>query len=99
MTTQNNTPGQEYIITVYTENSVGVLGRITSIFTRRKINIESLTVAETHHKGISKFTIVALSDAATMERVKSNIERIIEVLKADFNDSQRDVDQELRGLL
>lgn len=95
----DNTNKQEYLISVFTENSVGVLGRITSIFTRRKINIESLVVAETHHKGISKFSIIAFSDEGTMKKVKKHIERIVEVLKADFNDSHRDVDDELRGLI
>lgn len=95
----NNTNSQEYVISVFTENSVGVLGRITSIFTRRKINIESLLVAETHHKGISKFTIIAFSNEEMMKKVKKHIERIVEVLKADFNDSHRDVDEELKGLI
>lgn len=96
---KHNPESQEYVISVFTENSVGVLGRITSIFTRRKINIESLIVAETHHKGISKFTIIAFSNEETMEKVKRHIERIVEVLKADFNDSHRDVDEELKGLI
>lgn len=74
---------REYIITVFTENQVGVLGRITSIFTRRKINIESLKVSETAVKGISMFTIHAFTDENTAERVLSGIERIVEVLKAD----------------
>lgn len=96
---RHNTNNQEYVITVFTENSVGVLGRITSIFTRRKINIESLIVAETHHKGISKFTIIAFSDEESMKKVKKHIERIVEVLKADFNDSHKDVDEELKDLI
>jgi acetolactate synthase I/III small subunit len=49
---------QEYIITVYSENHIGLLTRITIVFTRRKINIESLTVSESAIKGVYKFTIV-----------------------------------------
>lgn len=74
---------REYIITVFTENQVGVLGRITSIFTRRKINIESLKVSETPVKGISMFTIHAFTTEDTACRILSGIERIIEVLRAD----------------
>lgn len=73
---------REYIITVFTENQVGVLGRITSIFTRRKINIESLKVNETAVKGISMFTIHAFTTEDTASRILSGIERIVEVLKA-----------------
>lgn len=74
---------REYIITVFTENQVGVLGRITSIFTRRKINIESLKVSETAVKGISMFTIHAFTSEDTARRVLNGIERIVEVLRAD----------------
>lgn len=74
---------REYIVTVFTENQVGVLGRITSIFTRRKINIESLKVSETAVKGISMFTIHAFTTEDTARRVLSGIERIVEVLRAD----------------
>ena len=49
---------QEFIISAFTENHIGLLNRITIIFTRRKINIESLTVSESALAGISKFTIV-----------------------------------------
>lgn len=74
---------REYIITVFTENRVGVLGRITTLFTRRKINIESLKVNETPVKGISMFTIHAFTTEDTACRILSGIERIIEVLRAD----------------
>ncbi|MEG0162435.1 MAG: acetolactate synthase small subunit [Mucinivorans sp.] len=82
---------KEYIITVYTENTVGVLNRITNIFTRRKINIESLTVGETHHKGISQMTIISFSDEATIAKVIKNIERIVEVIKASLTDVETDI--------
>lgn len=86
---------QEFSITIFTENTVGVLNRITNIFTRRKINIESLRVAETDHKGISMFSIIAYSDAETMQIVRKNIERIVEVLKADINNPTLTVEQVL----
>ena len=49
---------KEYNITVFTENYVGLLNRITIIFTRRHINIESLTVSASELPGIHRFTIV-----------------------------------------
>lgn len=64
---------------VWTDNSPGVLLRLTTLFTRRKINIESLTVSATEEDGISRFTVVVTVDpiiAATMGR---QIERMIEV--------------------
>lgn len=47
----------QYTICVYGENAVGLLNKITILFTRRRINIESLTVSETVRKGVSRFTI------------------------------------------
>lgn len=82
-TKHSNTTPQEYVISVFTENRVGVLGRITSIFTRRKINIESLKVSETPLKGISMFTINTVTTQETMDRIMCAIERIVEVLRAD----------------
>lgn len=79
----DNTP-REYLISVFTENQVGVLGRITSIFTRRKINIESLKVNETPLKGISMFTINTVTTPESITRILASIERIIEVLRADY---------------
>jgi len=51
---------QEYIITVFSEDHIGLLSRITIVFTRRKINIDSLTVSESAISGVFKFTIVIL---------------------------------------
>ena len=49
---------QEYIITVFSENKVGLLSQITTVFTCRNVNIESLTTSESALAGIHKFTIV-----------------------------------------
>ena len=68
-----------HTISVFSENSPGVLHRITVLFTRRKINIESLTVSETERKGISRFTIVVKVDDEILEKVLKQIARIVEV--------------------
>ena len=71
-----------YTITVFTENVVGLLQQITIIFTRRQINIESLTVSQSSIPGISKFTITVETDAVMIEKVVRQIEKRIDVLKA-----------------
>ena len=53
---------QEYIITVFSENKVGLLSQITTVFTCRNVNIESLTTSESALAGIHKFTIVVRTD-------------------------------------
>ena len=69
-----------YTISAFTENSPGVLHRLTVLFTRRKVNIESLTVSETEKKGISRFTIVVYSERDLVEKIAKQINRIIEVV-------------------
>ena len=49
---------REYTITVYTENQVGLLNRIAIIFSRRKINIESLNTSPSEVDSVHRFTIV-----------------------------------------
>ena len=56
---------QEYIITVVSENKVGLLSQITTVFTCRNVNIESLTTSESALAGIHKFTIVVRTAAET----------------------------------
>lgn len=68
-----------FTIIAFTENSPGVLQRITDLVTRRKINIESLTVSETERKGISRFTIGVNADHSIMQKIVKQINRVIEV--------------------
>src|SRR3546814_9945925 len=70
-----------YTICILTENTLGLLNRISGIFTRRRINIESLSVSETERKGVSRFTIVIKSDEREkVEKIVRQIRKIIEVL-------------------
>jgi len=77
---------KKYTISIYTENMVGLLARITAIFTRRHINIESLTASETEEKGVSRFTIVVHVAESMVITVTKQINRIVEVLYAEFHE-------------
>ena len=84
-----------YTITVYTENFVGLLNQITIIFTRRQINIESLTVSKSSIPGIHKFTITAESDEDMVKKVVKQIEKRIDVLKAFYHTDDDVIYQEV----
>ncbi|NQU86623.1 MAG: acetolactate synthase small subunit [Mariniphaga sp.] len=86
---------KEFIITVYSENHIGLLTRITIIFTRRKINIESLTVSESAIKGVYKFTIVVLSNVEQTQKVVSQIDKQVDVLKAFYHTNEEMIYQEI----
>lgn len=86
---------QEYIITVYSENHIGLLTRIAIVFTRRKVNIESLTVSESAIKGVYKFTIVVNITEERVVKIVAQIERIIDVLKAFYHTNDEMIYQEI----
>jgi acetolactate synthase-1/3 small subunit len=68
-----------FSIIVYSDNFPGLLHRITAIFTRRKLNIESLTVSNTEVPGISRYTIVINSGREVADKVAQQIRKVIEV--------------------
>lgn len=86
---------KEYTITVYSENRVGILNKVTSVFTRRYINIESLTTSESAIKGIHKFTIVIFCSDEQVENVVKQIEKNVDILKVYFFDADEIVYQEI----
>lgn len=72
----------ELTLSVFTENRVGLLGRVAATFTRRSLNIESLTVSESELPGIHRFTIVVRTSRETARKLAAQIERHVDVLKA-----------------
>lgn len=86
---------KEYIITVFSENKVGLLGEITAVLTQRSINIESLTVSESALQGVHKFTIVVCANSDQIEKAAKQIEKIIDVLKAFVYTQDEVVQQEI----
>lgn len=86
---------QEYIITVFSEDHIGLLSRITIIFTRRKINIDSLTVSASAIPGIFKFTIVINETPDRVQKVVAQLEKVVDVIKAYFNTNSEMIFQEI----
>ena len=86
---------QEYTITVYTENQIGLLNRIAIIFSRRKINIESLNTSPSEVESVHRFTIVINETEDVVRKLCRQIEKQVEVLKAYYNTQDEIVWQEL----
>lgn len=85
---------QEYTITLYTENSIGMIGRISGIFSRRKINIESLNTSPSEVDGIHRFTILIHESEDVARKLCRQIEKQVEVLKAYYNTDEELIWQE-----
>ena len=86
---------QEYTITVYTENQIGMINRIAIIFSRRKINIESLNTSPSEAEGIHRFTIVINETEEVVRKLCRQIEKQVEILKVYYNTNEEIIWQEM----
>ena len=74
-------------ISLYVENQVGVLSKISGLFSGKSYNLDSLTVGMTEAPTVSRMTIATVSDDETFEQIKKQLNRMIEVIKViDFTD-------------
>jgi len=85
---------QSYTISVYTENNIGLLNRISAIFQRRHINIESLNTSISEIDGVSRFTIVVNVATDQINKLIGQIEKQVEVIKAYFHTEDETIYQE-----
>jgi acetolactate synthase-1/3 small subunit len=86
---------KEFTIIAFSENSIGLLNRLTIIFTRRHLNIESLTVSESAIPGIFKFTIVVNTTQSLIDKVVKQITKVVDVLKAFYHCQDEIIYQEI----
>ncbi|QLE03148.1 acetolactate synthase small subunit [Galbibacter sp. BG1] len=83
-----------FTISVYSENNVGLLNRISGIFLKRHINIESLNVSKSEIDHVSKFTIVVHTTEDWTRKIVGQIEKQIEVIKAYYHTNEETIFQE-----
>ena len=75
---------QEYVLSVKTANSNGVLIRVAGLFSRRCFNIKSLNVAETETPEISRMTIVVNADQRSIEQRKNQLFKLYDVKEVNL---------------
>jgi|TARA_R110001632_G_scaffold1883_1_gene8370 acetolactate synthase I/III small subunit len=85
---------QLYTVSIYTENNIGLLNRISAIFQRRHINIESINSSVSEIEGVSRFTIVVNLEEKQMKKVIGQIEKQVEVIKAYYHTDDETIYQE-----
>jgi acetolactate synthase-1/3 small subunit len=86
---------KRFTISVFTEDVVGLLNRVSIIFTRRKINVESITASESEIKGIHRYTIVVSESKDQIKKVVGQLEKQVEIVKAVFHSDDEIVYQEI----
>lgn len=84
---------QLYTVSIYTENNIGLLNRISAIFQRRHINIESLNTSPSEIYGVSRFTIVVYMDEVNIKKIIGQIEKQVEVIKAFYHTEEETIYQ------
>lgn len=82
-------------ISVLVENQAGVLNRITSLFSRRAFNIDSLAVGVTDDPSISRITIIVDSGNSVVEQVEKQLNKLVEVIKVRTLDEASMIGREL----
>jgi acetolactate synthase-1/3 small subunit len=86
---------QEFTISLFTEDHIGILGQITIILTRRQINIDSVTASESAVKGAQLLTIVVRTTPEMIQKVARQMEKLVDVLKVFVHTSDQIIYQEI----
>ncbi|MBN4070761.1 acetolactate synthase small subunit [Olleya sp. AH-315-F22] len=83
-----------FTVSIYTENNIGLLNRISAIFQRRHINIESINSSFSEIEGVSRFTIVVNMTESQIKKIIGQIEKQVEVIKAYYHTDEEIIYQE-----
>ncbi len=85
---------QVYTISIYTENNIGILNRLSAIFLKRHINIESMTVSKSEIENVHRFIFVVKIFEVQARKIIGQLEKQIEVIRAFYHTEDEIVYQE-----
>ena len=83
-----------YTVSIYTENNIGLLNRISAIFQKRHINIESINTSASEIEGVSRFTLVVEVTETQIKKIIGQLEKQVEVIKAYYHTDDETIYQE-----
>lgn len=95
MAIHDATPIQRRVLSVLVENRSGVLSHVVGLFSARGFNIDSLAVGETEDATMSRITLVSSGDARTIEQIKKQLNKLIDVIKVQDLTDEEFVDRQL----
>lgn len=85
----------KHIISVLVENKFGVLARISGLFSARGFNIDSLAVGATENPAVSRMTIVVDADNKTLEQIKKQLSKLVDIITVQDITKKEFIDREL----
>ena len=86
---------KQYTLSVFTENKAGLLMRVVMVFTRRHINVESLTTSQSSMDGVFRFTIVVNVTEEQVKKLVQQLDKQVDVLKAFYYEDEDIINQEI----
>ncbi|BDC99557.1 acetolactate synthase small subunit [Persicobacter psychrovividus] len=86
---------EEFTISIFTENAIGLLARITNQFTKRHINIEALNVSQSEVEGVHRFTIVVNTTPRQVDLITKQIEKQVDVYRCFYHKAEETIHQEI----
>lgn len=85
---------QKFTVSVYVENNIGILNRLSAIFLKRHINIESMTVSKSEIDHVHRFTFVVIIPETLMKKLIGQLNKQVEVIKAYYHTEDEIIYQE-----
>ena len=82
-------------VSIYTENFIGLLNRVTAIFTKRHVNIESITASKSEIDGVHRYTIVVFEKEILIQKIVKQLEKQIDVIAAYYHTNQQTIHKEI----
>lgn len=95
MAVHDTTPVEQRVLSVLVENRPGVLAHVVGLFAARGFNIASLAVGETEDRTMSRITLVAEGDQKTIEQIRKQLNKLIDVIKVVDLTEEEMIDREL----
>lgn len=83
-----------YTISIYTENNVGLLNRVSAIFLKRHINIVSFSTSLSEIPDVFRFVIVVKVTEEKVIKLVQQIEKQVDVIKAYYHTDEETIFQE-----
>ena len=80
-----------FTVSIYSENNIGLLNRISAIFLKRHINIESLTTSQSEIENIFRFVIVVNVSEIMIQRIIKQINKQIEVISSFYHKNEETI--------
>jgi len=80
-----------YTISIYSENNVGLLNRVSAIFLKRHINIYSFSTSQSEIQDVFRFVIVVKVTEEQVKKLVQQIEKQVDVIKAYYHTDEETI--------